>query len=200
MKQISTALSILTLAFTATQLGAQAAKKKPKPAVAAANEASTPNPPKESDLDIAKKVADKFILGVQSSTIPEGKAILQETAFPGIEFPVLIEQKTIMETMFETDIPQFQGFRRLMQVKVQSKAGTELSKQFVIVAYKQTGTVNWKVWEFREASDALANMAYFKDILDRKDYKYTNRSSELTHYAFWAVLAGKLTDAKQAYD
>ncbi len=194
----SAALPIVLVLTALAPLGAQAPKKKAK-AASKPPVVEAPAPPKETDLDLAKKVADKFILGVQSASLPEGKAMLKDTSFPDIDMPVLLDQKTVIEAMFDTDIPQVQGFRRLLQVKVQSKAGTELSKQYILIAYKEISSSTWKVWEFREAGDALANAAYFKDIIDRKDYKYTNRSVELMHWAYWLILGGKLAEARQAY-
>ena len=191
---------ILTLALGVPSVAQSPEKSKGGGKSAPASQGQMEPPPLESDLEKVKKVADKFMMGAQASITPEGKALLSETAIPKIQYPILIDQKMIMENLFESDILGVHGFKRLLQVKIQSKAGTELSKQYILIAYKRIDSGEWKVWQFAEANDAEKSMLFFKGILDRKDYKYTNRSIELMHFGYWATMAGKLNAAKSAYD
>lgn len=162
--------------------------------------APIPVPLKESELDKVKKVADQFLLGVQTSTLPEGKTILKSTTLSNIELPVLINYRIILETLFDTDVPSIQGFKRLMQTKVQSEAGTELSKQFVLIAYQAIDSKEWKVLEFTEAIDHERNFTYTKNKFVTNDFKYSSKSNTLRCLVYYSMMTGKLKIAREYLD
>lgn len=152
---------------------------------------------KQSLEEQAKTAADRYLQGIKIVDLPEGKRILNETAWKVGEIPVLIDYNTIYEGMFDTDVVGLKGFNRILQVKLQSKAGTELSKRYILVAYKDISSGKWKVFDFRESADLEYEMNAAKSNIG--DTQYIKDQHNYRNYAYWAVLAGKLRVAREAY-
>lgn len=190
------------LSLTAQSPGKSKGKIKTDPSVITEppTSAPIPVPPKEPELDKAKKAADQFLSGVQTSTLPEGKAFLRSTALSNIELPVLIDYRIIMETLFDTDIPSIQGFKRLMQTRVQSEAGKELLKQFILIAYRAIDSKEWKILEFTEAIDHERNFTFTKNKLDTNDFKYGSKPNTLRCLVYYSMMTGKLKIAREYFD
>lgn len=145
----------------------------------------------------ASKDADRFLEGLKIADLPEGKQILKETSWHLKEIPILHGQKALFEGMFDTDMPNMKGYKRLLEVTVQSKAGTNLTKKHILISYKDKHSGTWKVLAFRESSDVEAAVKYFKEKLgDTSIFKdQTNYAS----YGYWTSLAGKLQESFEAY-
>lgn len=152
---------------------------------------------KKSVSEYAKTAADRYLQGIKIADLPEGKQILNETAWVLDEIPVLIDYTTIYEGMFETDIVGLKGFIRTLQVKLQSKAGMELSKRYIMVVYKDISSGKWKVFDFRESADLEYEMNAAKNTIG--DTKHIKDQYNYRRYAYWAVLAGRLRIAREAY-
>src|SRR5450759_600324 len=81
----------------------------------------------------ASKMADTFLQGVKLIDMPEGKKMLDDTRWsdPNMdvkEYPAVTEAPTLFEGMFSTDVPDVQGYKRLVELKGMSKAGVPLVK------------------------------------------------------------------------
>jgi hypothetical protein len=101
-----------------------------------------------------------------------------------------MNHETLFEGMFDSDISGLRGYKRLLQVSLQSKAGTELKKKYILISYKDHTSGTWKVLSFRESADIEFEYNAAKKRKDEFNYR---------RYAFWASLGGKLQEALDAY-
>ncbi len=158
---------------------------------------------------LAVKSADTFLKGVKLIQLPEGKKMIADTAWKSLgSYPVFTEASILFEDMFQTDVQNIKGFKRLMEIKVVSKGSTPLLKQYLLVSYKNPNTNQWKVFGFREATDSEFEMqAACKDPttpteIEQKLFGSKFNSKVKYKYrrcGYWSSLAGKLNQAKEAY-
>ena len=148
----------------------------------------------------ASKDSDRFLQGLKIADLLEGKQILSKTAWKLEKLPVLMNHETAFEGMFDSDISGLRGYKRLLQVSLQSKAGTELKKKYILISYKDHTSGTWKVLSFRESADVEFE---YNAAKKRKDEIKSGQRDELQfnyrRYAFWASLGGKLQEALDAY-
>jgi len=148
----------------------------------------------------ASKDSDRFLQGLKIADLLEGKQILSKTAWKLEKLPVLMNHETLFEGMFDSDISGLRGYKRLLQVSLQSKAGTELKKKYILISYKDHTSGTWKVLSFRESADVEFE---YNAAKKRKDEIKSGQRDELQfnyrRYAFWASLGGKLQEALDAY-
>jgi len=148
----------------------------------------------------ASKDSDRFLQALKIADLPEGKQILSKTAWKLERLPVLMNHETLFEGMFDSDISGLCGYKRLLQVSLQSKAGTELKKKYILISYKDHISGTWKVLSFRESADIEFE---YNAAKKRKDEIKSGQRDELQfnyrRYAFWASLGGKLQEALDAY-
>jgi hypothetical protein len=147
---------------------------------------------------LAVKSADTFLQGVKLINLAEGKRMIAETAwFSAQSYPAYTELSTLFEGMFQTDVPNIMGYKRLMEVKAVSKAGTPLLKQYLLISYKDKTTNQWKTFGFREAADAEHEVeAACKNVETQKTIPVKFIYRQCGH---WSTMAGKLTQAKGAF-
>jgi len=87
----------------------------------------------------ASKVADRYLNSIKLIDLPEGKKMLSETEWekPAYNnYPVFTEASTLFEGMFSTDIAGIQGYKRLIELKAVSKAGTPLMERYILILLK----------------------------------------------------------------
>src|SRR3989442_5364168 len=85
----------------------------------------------------ASKAADTYLKALKLLSIAEGKALLAETDWGvDIKYPVFTEAITLFEGMFATDIPGVNGYKRLVELKAISKAGTPLIQRYILIVFK----------------------------------------------------------------
>jgi len=169
----------------------------------------------------ASKMADAFLTGVKLIDMPEGKKMLNDTVWSdpdADEYPVLTDAPTLFEGMFSTDVSGLQGYKRLVEVKGMSKAGTPLVKRYILIAYKDFGSGKWKVLHFKEASDLQheADEACSRAANPEEYLKKTlpNANPEIMRMminaqpkpqfayrdcGYWSEMAGKILQARAAY-
>jgi hypothetical protein len=167
----------------------------------------------------ASKMADTFLTGVKLIDMPEGKKMLTDTVWndpDGDEYPLLTEASTLFEGMYPTDISGIQGYKRLVEGKGMSKAGTPLVKRYILIAYKDISSGKWKVLHFKEATDldheadeACSRAAnpeeYLKRTLPNSHPEILKMMiSPYPQFAYrdcgyWSEMAGKILQAKAAY-
>src|SRR5439155_27113870 len=68
------------------------------------------------------------------------------------QLPVLLEQEKLFDGVFPTDVAGIDGYRRLIQTKVQSEGNMQLTEKYLLVSYRDQQTGKWKVWGFRKIS------------------------------------------------
>src|SRR4030067_421297 len=148
----------------------------------------------------ANKDSAMFLQGLKIADLPEGKQILSKTAWKLEELPVLMSNETLFEGMFDSDIKGLFGYKRLLQVSLQSKAGTELKKKYILISYRDHTSGTWKVLSFRESADIEFE---YNAAKKRKDEMVLGLKGELQfnygRYAFWASLLGKIQEALDVY-
>lgn len=157
-----------------------------------------------TDIDTqASSTANLFIEGVKISELKEGKQMLANTSWGKIEeIPELINCEKIYEGMFQTDIPGISGYKQLLRIKAQSEAGTELTKKYMLIVYKDRLSETWKVFQFRESVDTSEYQIFFKKRLGntrpavglpiKDQFNYKN-------YGYWLIMDGMLSAAKSAF-
>jgi hypothetical protein len=153
--------------------------------------------------------------------MPEGKKMLNDTVWndpDADEYPVLTEAPTLFEGMYPTDISGIQGYKRLVEVKGMSKAGTPLVKRYILIAYKDNSSGKWKVLHFIEAADLEHEAAaacgraanpeeYLKRDLPNADPEVMKMMIKggpkpqiaYRNCGYWSELAGKIRQARAAY-
>lgn len=151
----------------------------------------------QADADAAK-TADTYLAGVRIAEILEGRQAIRDAAWRVIKLPVLLDYTTLYEGMFETDIPGVKGYKRLLQVKVQSKAGMPLTKKYILISYKDRSLGKWKVYEFRELEATSIEHEVEAAKRDLGNTKYVKDQFNYRRYSYWLVLVGKLQEAKNA--
>jgi hypothetical protein len=181
-----------TLVQAQTKVGAQ-----PKPQ----------SPPQKDDLTSAREATDNFLNGLKLAELPEGRQLLLETqwitgdADYGENFyhrPRFTEVTSLFEKLFDTDVPGVQGYKRLLDMKAVSKAGTPLLTRYFMVAFKDRRTNEWKVLDTgtEEDADVDRQIVYFGQRLHKTDF--TPERDNYLNYGHWLLLAGRTKEARQA--
>jgi hypothetical protein len=144
-------LSVTWLSAPSYSQVSSQAKPHARPAPASA---PVPPPPVVDDLTAARDATDTFLKGVKIDDLPEGKEMLSRVqwitgeADNGQNFyvrPKYTTATTIFEKLFDTDTPGVQGYKRLLDMNAVSEAGTPLLVRYIMIAYKDQHTNQWKV-------------------------------------------------------
>jgi hypothetical protein len=132
--------------------------------------------------------------------LPEGKQMLSETEWgkPAYNnYPVFTEASTLFEGIFPTDIVGIQGYKRLIQLKSVSKAGTPLLERYILILYKDKKSQKWKVIGFTTGTDveywvqhAAKRLGDTRFLPDQYNYRL---------YGYNLLLAGRINNAKEAF-
>jgi len=167
----------------------------------------------DSELKRASKAADKFLNGVKIAALPEGKSLLAGTqwitglADHGKDFyerPLFTESTTLYEGLFDTDISSVKGYKRLVELKALSEAGTPLSVRCLLIGYKDGTTLNWKILGAScgtgegSGTDVEGNVQGFSARL--QGTKYSSALNNYLSYGVWLLKAGKINDAMRALE
>ena len=141
----------------------------------------------------AVKSADDFLAALKIFELSEGKRAIAETAWPSYldELPVLLENEKLFDGMFPTDAPGVLGYKRLVQAKVQSEGGAQLTQKYLLVSYSDKESGRWRVWAFIKIAgiDVDHEIQAAREAL--KEY------ANYRNYAFWLGIGGRLLAAKQ---
>jgi hypothetical protein len=169
----------------------------------------TPNPstPIVDDLIAAREATEIFLKGVKLADLPEGKEMLAGVqwitgeADNGKNFyvrPRFTEATTLFEKLFDTDVPSVQGYKRLLEMKAVSEAGTPLLVRYIMIAFKDQHTKQWKVLGTGtdDSVDIDRQVAFFGRRL--QDTQFTSEQQNYLSYGHWLLLAGRISEARQA--
>lgn len=154
-----------------------------------------------SQIDpFASKVADRYLNSIKLIDLPEGKKMLSETEWekPAYNnYPVFTEVSTLFEGMFSTDIAGIQGYKRLIELKAVSKAGTPLLERYILISYKDKGSQKWKVFGFTTGTD----VEYWVQATAKRlgDTRFLSDQLNYRLYGYHLLLAGKINQAKEAF-
>ena len=161
---------------------------------------------RNDELRSARDATDEFLKALKMADLPEGRQSLIETewitgeADYGENFyvrPRFTEATTVFETLFDTDVPGVQGYKRLLDMKAVSEAGTPILTRYFMIAYKDRRTSKWKVLETdNKAEDIDGNIAYFAQTLHQTMLR-SEQHNYLT-YGHWLLLAGRTKEAREA--
>jgi tetratricopeptide (TPR) repeat protein len=156
----------------------------------------------------ASKVADKYLNAIKLIDLPEGQKMLSETGWekPAFnEIPVFTEVSTLFEGMFSTDIAGIQGYKRLIQMKAVSVAGTPLLKRYLLICYKDKRSQKWKVLGFNEGTDIEYWVQKEKQNLNDTEFLPRHPSGKsffqynYRRYGYELLRAGKIDQAMEAF-
>jgi hypothetical protein len=148
----------------------------------------------------AAKVTDKYFNGIKLIDLPEGKKILSETEWekPAYSnYPVFTEASTLFEGMFSTDLVGIQGYKRLVELKAVSKAGTPLLERYILISYNDKKSQKWKVFGFTTGTD----VDYWVEATAKRlgDTRIMPDQYNYRLYGYHLLLAGRVNQAKEAF-
>lgn len=159
--------------------------------------------PVVDELADARNATDTFLKGIMIADLPEGQDMLRDiqwiTGEADVGFyerPTFTADTTIFEKLFDTDIPGVQGYKRLLEMTAVSEARTPLLVRYLMIAYKDRRTKKWKVL-FTGTGDRIAidKMVTWSS----KGIPGSSEQSSYGYYGFWLLMAGQITEAKQAF-
>lgn len=155
----------------------------------------------ETNKDAVKN-ADEFLAALKVLELPEGKQAISAASWSVNmdKLPVLLEQEKLFDAIFQTDAPGIKGYKRLIQAKVQSKGGMQLSEKYLLVSYRGKQTGRWRVWEMREISGIDVDHEIDAAKTSLGDTKYVPDQVNYRNYGYWLALGGKILAAKQALE
>ena len=159
----------------------------------------------QSTMDrAAQKATDSFLAALKIAEIPEGRKALHDGAWSSDarilqDRPIILDTKTLHDGMFDTDVPRVQGFRRLVEVKVQSQANTVLTTRYIVVSYKDRASGKWKVFDMRDLRGSSAEHEARAAGRDLNDTQYSKKQNNYRRYAYWLTFDGKIMEASKAY-
>ena len=165
------------------------------------------SPPQKDGLTSAREATDNFLNGLKLAALPEGRQLLSETqwitgaADYGENFydrPRFTEVTSLFEKLFDTDVPGVQGYKRLLDMKAVSEAGTPLLTRYFMVAFKDQRTNKWKVLltGTEDSADIDREAVYAGQRLHKTDFD--SEQDNYLNYGKWLLLAGRTRDAGQA--
>jgi|ERR1700730_10336330 len=147
----------------------------------------------DTDPDAVKN-ADAFLGALKIFELAEGKQAVAETSWPGYmdQLPTLLNAEKLFDGMFATDAPGIVGYKRLIQAKVQSQEGGELTEKYLLISYRDKQSGKWRVWAFIK----IAGIDVDHEIEAAKEA--LKQHANYRNYAFWLGIGGRLLTAKQA--
>ena len=148
----------------------------------------------------ASKVADKYLSAIKIIDLPEGKKMLSDTEWekPAYNnYPVFTESSKLFEGMFPTDIIGIQGYKRLIQLRAVSEAGTPLLERYILISYKDKKSQKWKVIGFTIGTDIEYWVRYAANSLG--DTRILPDQYNYRLYGYNLLLAGRINKAKDAF-
>ncbi len=103
----------------------------------------------------------------------------------------------MFEGMFATDIPQIQGYKRLLELKAVSKARTPLIERYILISYKDKKSQKWKVFGFSTATD----VEYWVQATAKRlgDTRFLPDQYNYRLYGYHLLIAGRINHAKEAF-
>jgi len=156
------------------------------------------------DLSAARSATDTFLKGIKIADLPEGREMMREVQWITGELeiglyekPTFTEDTTVFEKLFDTDIPGVQGYKRLVEMTAVSEARTPLLVRYLMIAYKDQRTKQWKVL-FTGTGVRIDIDKMVTEI--GNDLRTPTHSEQFiySYYGFWLLMAGRLKEAKQA--
>lgn len=160
--------------------------------------------PVVDDLSAARSATDTFLKGIKIADLPEGREMLREVQWITGELeiglyekPTFTEDKTIFEKLFDTDIPRVQGYKRLLEMTAVSEAGTPLLVRYLMIAYKDQSTKQWKV--LFTGTGVRLDIDHM--VTDSGKMVQSTNFSKQTSYSyegFWLMMSGQIKEAKEA--
>ena len=153
----------------------------------------------------------RFLQGVKIAELPEGKTLLADTqwivgdADYGKHFysrPDHKDATSIFAGLFETDVPGVKGYKELFDMTAITKAATTKELKFLVIAFKDLTTQQWKIMgsvdnsDDESAIDVASQIDFFKAHLD--DTKYSSARDNYASYGHWLLLGGRLLEARAA--
>lgn len=156
----------------------------------------------------AAKAADTFLKGIKLIDIPEGKEMVSSvswnTIFPNLgtsNFPTYTELNTLFEGSLACDTPGVMAYKRVLDIKAVSDAGTPLLKKYLLVAFKDHSDGTWRVFWFEPSIDVAAQAEGYRKYAEGKEQwpgNYGDRAADWFSVALWSLLAGKVEDSRRA--
>lgn len=159
----------------------------------------------------ASKVADKWLKGLQLRDLSEGKNMMKQTelraqaGYSGYRaakgeggYPTLRKISNLFESMFDTDIPEIRGYKRLVDVDILNEDGGTFSRRYLLICFIDKKSRTWKVLDFLESTD-LDQLAAKYEARYLHDSNYGSIQSNYLNYGIVLLNAGRLKQATQAF-
>jgi hypothetical protein len=178
-----------------------------------------PNPVKRSSevptiaiadpLLAPKSVVSQFLKGIKILALPEGKQMLQDSQWEDGPIdrrdafyvrPDYTSAESEYGALFPTDVPGVDGYKELFSMKVVTTGGAEKTEQFLVIAYCDAMTRQWKVLgsigspDDDSAVDVDKSISYFGLHLNEVRSPLMQKNS-LEGFAYWLSMGGQLNRA-----
>lgn len=136
----------------------------------------------------------KYLDAYKTAEFSESQDIIKECSFgKGAEY-TLIDYSSVNGIDFETDIDNINGYKAIVNCKLQNKAGSYIDKKMIAVMYLNKENNKWSVYIFREVCDPLKEYNSSKTKIDANDF-YTDKQYVYRNLVYWAIAAGKLNES-----
>jgi hypothetical protein len=160
----------------------------------------------QDELESARKATDIFLKGLKLSNLSEGREMLRSVqwitgeADHGQNFyahPRFTDFSTLFEKLFNSDIHGVQGYKRLLEMKAVSEAGTPLTIQYIMIAFRDRRTNVWKVLGTgtEDSVDIDRQVAFSAKQLSSTDLP---EQENLLTYGNWLLRAGRISESRAA--
>jgi hypothetical protein len=103
---------------------------------------------------------------------------------------------SLYASLFDTDYPTVKGYKELFDMKATTESGEPLATKYLVIAYKDLRSGEWKVICSGRGTDIDKNVRFFKENLNDARSPKDN----YLIYAHWLVRAGHLAEAKAALE
>lgn len=160
------------------------------------------------ELAEAAEAAERYLKGVKTAELSEGRQILAETqwitgpADRGQNFysrPRHSQINILLETLFETDLPNIRGYKRLSEMTAVNKLGQTVQVRDLLIAYKDQ-TDRWKVLlEYADVEGTDIQYELESAYKRLNDTKYSSAQKNYASYGKWLLVAGKIKSAEGAF-
>jgi hypothetical protein len=161
----------------------------------------------QADRQHAHACTMMFLQGVRLAALSEGKQMLQKTqwitgaADRGLNYyfrPDYTEVTSLYASLFDTDFPTVKGYKEYFDMKATTKSGAPFATKYLVIAYKDLKSGEWKVIYSTHGADIDNEVRAFKENLN--DTRYSSPKDNYLIYAHWLVRAGHLAEAKAALE
>lgn len=135
-----------------------------------------------------------FLDACKTYEFEESKEIISNYSFDSVSMYNIMSYEEPIGILFNTDTLDIKGFKAIINCKLKSEVGQYIEKKMIAILYLNKTNNHWCVEMFREALDPNKEFNSSKNKVDLGEY-YTKKQYVYRNLAYWAISAGKLSEA-----